>query len=466
MRKFKRRQRCSLPFCLFLAALGTLLLSAALAPRAHAGSKDYWDFEYPLGSRPVSALELFSQPQGVLINQPLASNYNPALALNAASGGQSGGSQPFQVAALFSWTGATSATWSDSANWSPAGPPTGADIAAFDGAFSNQPSTGNVVITPIGELLMTAGVAQNVTLSSTGGLALNINGVAGTGILVNNPNAFTFTISVNLTVLAAQAWTNNSTNLFTVSGGILLNNALTVNGTGNTLISGNFQGPGSGATITKDGTGTLTLTGNINTGGTQTVNGGTLLENGTSNNHVWTVNNSGTLGGTGTVGGHVMVNAGGNLAPGNGGNNTAILNTGLLTLATNSNFRIDINGTTVGTQYDQLKANAGTVMIGGSNLVVTVGATLMVGQTFTILNNAGTGTIGGTFAGIPQGGTVVGSNGTVFSVSYVGDTGNDIVLTVVSAVPEPSTWIGGALAIAGLAFTQRRRLRKLAAFSR
>ena len=45
--------------------------------------------------------------------------------------------------------------------------------------------------------------------------------------------------------------------------------------------------------------------------------------------------------------------------------------------------------------------------------------------------------------------------------------GNDIVLTVVAApVPEPSTWMGGALAIAGLAFTQRRRLRKLIAFSR
>ena len=57
----------------------------------------------------------------------------------------------------------------------------------------------------------------------------------------------------------------------------------------------------------------------------------------------------------------------------------------------------------------------------------------------------------------------MGSDGTVFSVSYTGGNGNDIVLTVIQAspVPEPSTWIGGALAIAGLAFTQRRRLRKL-----
>jgi hypothetical protein len=135
---------------------------------------------------------------------------------------------------------------------------------------------------------------------------------------------------------------------------------------------------------------------------------------------------------------------------------------GPLTLAAASNFRIDINGTTVGTGYDQIQMNTGATTITGSNLVVTVGTTLSVGQTFTILNKVSGGAIAGTFAGIPQGGTVVGSDGTVFQVSYTGGNGNDIVLTVVqAAVPEPSTWIGGALAIAGLAFTQRRRLRKL-----
>ena len=93
--------------------------------------------------------------------------------------------------------------------------------------------------------------------------------------------------------------------------------------------------------------------------------------------------------------------------------------------------------------------------------MVSVGTTLSVGQTFLIgLRTAG-GSIRGEFA---QGNSVVGSDGTVFSISYIGGDGNDIVLTVAQApVPEPSTWIGGALAIAGLAFTQRRRLRKLIA---
>jgi hypothetical protein len=46
-----------------------------------------------------------------------------------------------------------------------------------------------------------------------------------------------------------------------------------------------------------------------------------------------------------------------------------------------------------------------------------------------------------------QGTTVTADNGNVFSVTYSGD---DIVLTLTAAapVPEPSTWIGGALAIA------------------
>ena len=45
MRRFKRRQPHSLPFGLFLAVVGALLLPAAVAPRANAGPTDYWDFE-------------------------------------------------------------------------------------------------------------------------------------------------------------------------------------------------------------------------------------------------------------------------------------------------------------------------------------------------------------------------------------------------------------------------------------
>jgi autotransporter-associated beta strand protein len=467
MRKFKKGRPHSLPFGLFLAVVAALLLTAALAPRANADPTDYWDFEYPLFSRPRPAAELLSQPQGVLINQPLVSNYNPNLALNVASGGQPGGFQPLQVDANFSWTGVLNSTWFTSGNWTPGGPPGPGDTAVFNQAFLNQPNL--TVGSTVGTLHMATGVIQNVTLSANPGATLNISGlgIVGTGILIDNTNAATLTISATLGVNNNQAWINNSGNLFTVSGNVSLSgNALTVNGTGNTLISGVMGVSGS---LIKDGTGTLTLTGsNLYTGGTA-VNGGTLLVNNTSGVGTGTgsvtVSNAGTtLGGTGTMGA-VQVGGGTNIAPGNGGNNTGILGTGQLTLLPNSNFRVDINGTTPGSGYDQLNAALGGisgVTITGSNLVVTVGTTLSVGQTFTILIKNSAGAITGTFA---QGSTVVGSDGTVFSVSYIGGDGNDIVLTVMSAapVPEPSTWIGGALAIAGLAFTQRRRLRKLIA---
>jgi autotransporter-associated beta strand protein len=408
-----------------------------------------------------------ANPAPFASNQPLASNYNPNLALNVASGGQPGGFQPLQVDANFSWVGVTAAGWNNPGNWSPSGPPGVGDTALFNQVFLNQPNL--TVGSTVGTLHMATGVVQNVTLSANAGAVLNISALSilGTGILVDNTNAATLTISADLGVNNNQAWTNNSGNLFTVSGNISLSgNALTVNGTGNTLISGVIAGVANGSTLTKDGTGTLTLTGNDTFTRGTTVNGGTLLVNNTAGSGAVTVNNTGsTLGGIGTISGAVTVNAGANIAPGNGGNNTAILNTGALTLASTSNFRVDVNGTTAGSGYDRLNVATGGVTITGSNVVVTVGTTLAVGQTFTILSKVAAGAITGTFAGIPQGGTVVGSNGTVFSVSYTGGDGNDIVLTVVAApVPEPSTWMGGALAIAGLAFTQRRKLRELIAW--
>ncbi len=104
MRKFKRRQRHSLPFGLFLAVVGALLLPAALAPRANA-----------------------------------------------------------EVDANFSWTGVTAAGWNNPGNWSPGGPPGPGDTAVFNQAFINQPNLTTGV--SVGTVWMTTGVVQNVTLS-------------------------------------------------------------------------------------------------------------------------------------------------------------------------------------------------------------------------------------------------------------------------------------------------------------
>ena len=347
MRKFKRRQRHSLPFGLFLAVAGALLLAAALAPQANA-----------------------------------------------------------EVTANSSWTGATSTDWGVAGNWT-AGVPGAADIAFFDSNFTsvNQPNlNGNRTV---GEVNMTSTVTQNVTIINN---TLTLNGVAGTGIQLDN-SAFTLTIDSNVTVANTQNWINNSTlagNSLTVSGAVNLNNQiLSVGGVGNTLLSAAIVSGGGSVVI--NSTGTTTFSGTNTYDGGTTVNAGTLLITGNSGgaDGLITVNSGGTLGGNNIAGGNagITVNAGGNLSPGVGGNTTAVLtNQGQLTLAAASNFRIDINGTTVGTGYDQLTTN-GAVTLTGSNLVVHVGTTLTVGQTFTILNKTSGGVATGMFA---QGTTVVG----------------------------------------------------------
>ena len=72
------------------------------------------------------------------------------------------------------------------------------------------------------------------------------------------------------------------------------------------------------ASVTKVGTGTLTLSGNNTNTGTNNVNEGTLLINGDTSAATGgtIVNDGGTLGGTGIVGGNVLVNSGGSVAPG------------------------------------------------------------------------------------------------------------------------------------------------------
>ncbi len=51
-----------------------------------------------------------------------------------------------------------------------------------------------------------------------------------------------------------------------------------------------------------------------------------------------------------------------------------------------------------------------------------------VGSAFTLIQNDGNDAVVGTFAGLPQGATLS-LGGMTFQISYVGGTGNDVVLT-------------------------------------
>src|SRR5262249_55666458 len=79
---------------------------------------------------------------------------------------------------------------------------------------------------------------------------------------------------------------------------------LSIGGTAAEGVNSSYSGAlsGTGSSIVKTGSGTLTLSGADTYTGTTTVNAGTLLVNGThTGGGAYTVNSGGTLGGTGTI---------------------------------------------------------------------------------------------------------------------------------------------------------------------
>jgi len=106
-----------------------------------------------------------------------------------------------------------------------------------------------------------------------------------------------------------------------------------------------------------------------------------------------------------------------------------MLHTGNLVLDPHAHFTVQPGGANPGPHgYDQLDV-AGTVNLTGAKLDLSlIGAFHpKLGETFEIMSNDGIDPVTGHFAGLPEAALVV-AGGKLFSISYHGGEGNDVVL--------------------------------------
>jgi fibronectin-binding autotransporter adhesin len=344
------------------------------------------------------------------------------------------------------------------------------------GTLEGAPGSDLIVIqnntnTANGTLTISSTIADNtsstgLTKSGVGTLILaSANTFTGTtndntgAILLGNSLALqNSTLSTNVVGGTIGFGTLSSATLGGLSGNqyVTLTNsvpaavALSVgNNNTNTVYSGNMMGLGS---LTKIGTGTLTLSGSSGYSGNTTVNAGTLRITGTlAGTGAVSVASGATLSGTGTVTVPVSVAGGattatqGNISLLDGGIGTLTLQNGLTVGDTNpASLSFDINATTA--DIIALGSSVFTVNSGGANIhlnsLVPI-PSLVSGTTYTLM----------TFGSGAGAGFATGSGPNVGSLTYInaalGVSGSLIVtntavqaeITIASA-PATAYWSG------------------------
>lgn len=278
---------------------------------------------------------------------------------------------------------------------------------------------------------------------------------------LENDSSFTQTIGASMNLSGAK---NGATQieLNPVNGDLVLNGNIfndnskpyvVFGANSKTLTVNTTLGVGGNAaavSFTLNGNSTVKMTATQAYGNGTNVNAGTLLVNAGSGATSGTgtgaviVNNSGTFGGTGRIAGATTINAGAKIT------GATVGTVGTLTLASTATFSgasgnlaqylVDISGTT----SDRL----------------TIGGALNLSGTFDQISFSGSAD--GTSSYILA--TYGSLNGTFDAVTNL-PSGYQLVYGLteldLTPVPEPATWLGGALALGALAYSQRRRLRAL-----
>lgn len=309
--------------------------------------------------------------------------------------------------------------------------------------------------------------------------------VFGTGAIVINGNGTLETAQKAVEVRSL----NGSGKITNASGAG--DYTFTVNTTSATdHFSGTIENASGYLALSKNGTGTLKLSGSNTYSGQTKVNAGTLLINGThieataisgrgygsASTGRYQVASGATLGGTGRIAGNntqansnlVLVESGGTLAPGSGGIGTLVLDGAhisgsgarVLNMDTGANFAFDLSGS--GGTADELhfwNYASGDFLLNSNDINLTLSGSLTAGTytvtLFRFFSDSGTTAVtGGITSGLDIGVLGPGITGTPF-LTYNGST-IDLTYTV---IPEPGTvgllWVVGV----GMALLSPRRRR-------
>src|ERR1051326_3187373 len=317
-------------------------------------------------------------------------------------------------AATRTWTGATSANWSDSSNWSPDGAPSSNDALVFP---SNASHT--AMVNDLAPGFAAGPIVFDAVYSISGNpitLAGDINaGPSGVGKCTWGSDV---SVKLGAPISAAAGITNVFNGVFDVNGYSWTSSTVTLNG----QISGSGAIHAPGLLLSAGGN----FIGDIDAA----VNILFALPNaniiaGSS------AGPSALLSGNATVGIVNMPRVEPCCGP-NGG--YGVLHTKAFTVT--QSLRILLNP---GGGSDAV-AVTGSVNVSGATLLVDTPGAPADGQVFTIIDNDGADPINGTFAGLPEGATVT-AGSRQFASSYHGGDGNDVTLTTVAS---PNTWAGTA----------------------
>jgi hypothetical protein len=164
--------------------------------------------------------------------------------------------------------------------------------------------------------------------------------------------------------------------------------------------------------------------------------------------------NGGVLLGAGSVG-TISVNSGGTVHPGGYGGPAlqVALHSRDVSFNSSTTFQPTLNSTSPGYESFKLQVT-GTVDLGGAALSILVHAGFAppVGSTFIIIGNDDSDPVVSTFAGLPEG-TIFGSGGYPFRITYHGGDGNDVAVTRVASPPATLSSVtvltNGGFAISG-----------------